>query len=266
MQRGNRVVPGIRHDTLGHDGTCAAIPINMWIVVSIGVAIVVLAHTAPAPFLLDAMAGDRAIWHMPRTDPRTVYLTYDDGPNPTTTPALLDLLRREAVPATFFLIDRHITDETAPIVKRMMAEGHAVGLHTASRADMLWSSSEMADRLGEAADRIASISGRRPCRLFRPHAGWRTGEMFRGLEQIDYKLVGWGWMLWDFNWFRRRTADSIVRRLAERVSPGDIVVMHDGDEKAPRKAQAQTVEATARLIPMLRARGFSFGTVCAREP
>jgi peptidoglycan/xylan/chitin deacetylase (PgdA/CDA1 family) len=73
-------------------------------------------------------------------------------------------------------------------------------------------------------------------------------------------------MLWDWNWFRARTSESIVRRIANRVSAGDIVVMHDGDEKAPRKDQRQTVEATARLIPVLRARGFSFGTVCGSRP
>jgi peptidoglycan/xylan/chitin deacetylase (PgdA/CDA1 family) len=47
-----------------------------------------------------------------------------------------------------------------------------------------------------------------------------------------------------------------------RASAGDIIVMHDGDESAPRRPQPQTVEATARLIPALRARGLSFGTIC----
>jgi peptidoglycan/xylan/chitin deacetylase (PgdA/CDA1 family) len=90
--------------------------------------------------------------------------------------------------------------------------------------------------------------------------------MYSGLQTIDHRLIGWGWMLWDWNWFRPRTSDSIVRRIGNRVSAGDIVVMHDGDEKAPRKDQRQTVEATARLVPALRARGFSFGTVCDSRP
>ena len=234
----------------------------MWLVVAVGVGLVVLAHIAPAPFLLEAIAGDRAVWHMPRTGPATIYLTFDDGPNPSTTPDLLDVLAREQAHATFFLIDRHVTEETAPIIRRMFAEGHAVGLHTASRADMLWSPSDVARKLTEAADRIESLTGSRPCRIFRPHAGWRTGQMYRGLRRIDHALVGWGWMLWDFNWFQPRTADSIVTRVAPRLSAGDIVVIHDGDEKAPRKDQRQAVEATARLIPALRARGFSFGTIC----
>jgi peptidoglycan-N-acetylglucosamine deacetylase len=234
----------------------------MWLFILIGVAVVALAHTAPVPFVLDGMAGDRAVWHMPRHAPPTIYLTYDDGPNPATTPDLLDVLAREGTTATFFLIDRHLTEETAPIVRRMFAEGHAVGLHSATRRYMLLSPSELARTLLAAADRIEQLAGARPCRAFRPHAGWRGGVMYEGLRRIDYKLVGWGWMLWDFNWFRRRTADSTVARVAARASAGDIVVMHDGDESAPRRDQRQTVDATAKLVPDLKARGFTFGRVC----
>ncbi len=234
----------------------------MWIFMVIGFGIIALAHVAPAPFLLDKMAGDRAVWHMPRETPARVYLTFDDGPNPSTTPDLLDLLAFEHVQATFFLIDHHITEQTTPIVRRMFTEGHAVGLHSATRRYMLLDSDKLASTLTAAADRIEALAGTRPCRAFRPHAGWRNSEMYAGLTRIDYTLVGWGWMLWDWNWFRRRTADSIVNRLAARVSAGDIVVMHDGDESAPVRDQRQTVEATARLIPALRARGFTFATVC----
>ena len=86
--------------------------------------------------------------------------------------------------------------------------------------------------------------------------------MYAGLRQIDYKLIGFGWMLWDVEPFGARTPDRVVPRLLSRASAGDIIVMHDGDDKAPTKPQPQTVEATARLIPELRARGFRFGTVC----
>jgi peptidoglycan/xylan/chitin deacetylase (PgdA/CDA1 family) len=237
----------------------------MWIVVLIGFGIMALAHTAPAPFLIDAMAGDRAVWRMPRGGPPTVYLTYDDGPNPSTTPELLDLLAAERVPATFFLIDEHLTEDTAPIVRRMFAEGHAVGLHSGSRAHMLLAPRELARVLDAAADRIKALAGSRPCRAFRPHAGWRGGDMYAGLRELDYVLVGWGWMLWDFDWFGGRRAEHTVGRLGPRARAGDIMVMHDGDESAPRKPQPQTVEATAGLIPALRARGLGFGKVCRNE-
>src|SRR5204863_5553820 len=90
---------------------------KMWIWIAIAAGVLALAHTAPAPFLFDVFAGDRAAWHMPKRTPPTIYLTFDDGPNPTTTPALLDLLAAERVHATFFLIDRHITDATAALVQ-----------------------------------------------------------------------------------------------------------------------------------------------------
>ncbi len=234
----------------------------MWLLIAIGVGIVALAHTAPVPFLLEVFAGPRSVWHMPKHDPPTLYLTYDDGPNPTTTPDLLDVLAREHVQATFFLIDRHITDRTAPLVARMFADGHAVALHSHTRAYMVMSPDTFARTLTAAADHIEQVTGHRPCRVFRPHAGWRSVSMYEGLKKIDHRLVGWSWMLWDWNWFRERTAESVTGRVLERASAGDIVVMHDGDESAPFADQRYTVEATARLIPDLRAKGFSFGTIC----
>jgi len=237
----------------------------MWAIIAIAAGIVVLVHTAPAPLVLETIAGRRSVWHMPRTGPPTIYLTYDDGPNPTTTPDLLDVLAREHARATFFLIDRHVTDQTAPIVRRMFADGHSVALHSHTRAYMVMSPDRLVDTLTLARDHIEQVAGAPPCRAFRPHAGWRSGTMYAGLGRIDHKLIGWGWMLWDWNWFRRRTADAVVDRILDRARAGDIVVMHDGNESAPLADQRYTVEATERLIPALRARGYGFGVVCDNE-
>jgi peptidoglycan/xylan/chitin deacetylase (PgdA/CDA1 family) len=234
----------------------------MLIFLAIGVAITALAHMWPAPFVIDWMAGDRAVWAMPRTGTPTVYLTFDDGPNPSTTLDLLDVLAAEGEHATFFVIDDHLNEQTAPIVRRAFAEGHAVALHSATRRPMLMTPVELGRMLTAAAARIETLTGSKPCRAFRPHAGWRSGQMYAGLQELDYRLIGFGWMLWDFNWFRARTASSSVRRIAPRVSDGDIIVMHDGDESAPTRDQRHTVDATRQLIPQLRARGFAFGTIC----
>jgi peptidoglycan/xylan/chitin deacetylase (PgdA/CDA1 family) len=233
----------------------------MWIFIAVAI-VAALTYTAPAPFLFDLIAGRRSVWHMPKTAVSTIYLTYDDGPNPSTTPDLLDVLARERVRATFFLIDRHITDDTAPIVTRMFAEGHAVAVHSHTRAWMLMSSDIFAAAVSAVSDHIEHVTGRRPCAAFRPHAGWRTWAMYRGLKKIDYRMIGWSWAMWDWNWFRERTADAVVNRIRKRAGNGSIVVMHDGDESAPFADQRHTVVATARLIPELRAAGFSFGTVC----
>ena len=234
-----------------------------WLLIVAGFGLMSLAHIAPFPFLLDAVAPAPARWSMPAdTESPTVYLTFDDGPNPTATPHLLDVLEQEAATATFFIIDRHLTDETAPIVRRMFDDGHAVALHTHTRALMVMTPAEVADTLTAAAARIERLAGSRPCRAFRPHAGWRSGQMYAGLAEIDFALVGWGWSLWDFNWYRTPDPAGLAERLARRVSAGDIVVMHDGHHENPRADRQYTVEAAALLIPRLRANGYAFGTIC----
>lgn len=214
-----------------------------------------LAHTAPFAFLLEALRRDESVWRVP-VDPAApaVYLTYDDGPNPTATPLLLDVLKREGVSATFFLIDAHLTDETAPIVRRMFEDGHAVGLHSNERWLMLDTPEQIEEALRQAADRIEQLAGSRPCPFFRPHAGWRSGSLYTALDRLDYRLAGWSWGLWDWNWGRARDAAALAERLARRANAGDIVVMHDGHHIDPRADRRYAVEATARLIPALRAR------------
>jgi peptidoglycan-N-acetylglucosamine deacetylase len=232
----------------------------------VGAGVLLVSHVAPFPMLLDAVNADGVVWRMPHPPgDRTIYLTYDDGPNPTATPAVLDLLRAEQVPATFFVIDRHLTPDTAPIVRRAFEEGHAVGLHSHTRRKMLMRSGDLARTLTAAADRIEQLAGHRPCRAFRPHGGGRSSEMMAALERIDYQLVGWGFMLWDFDFFRRPVPARIARRIARHASPGDIVVVHDGHHENPRADRRHTVETTRTLIRLLREQGFSFGTICGED-
>ena len=229
----------------------------------LGMGMLLLAQTAPFPFILDAIGPARALWSVPKQDGApTVYLTFDDGPNPTATPALLDVLARTDAVATFFVIERYVTDETAPLVRRMFAEGHAVGLHSHTRALTELSADDLAQSLTEMADRIERIVGSRPCPVFRPHAGWRSKPMFAGLAQIDYALVGWGWGLWDFDWFRRPDPQALADRLARKASDGDIMVIHDGHHADPMADRQYAVGAAALLVPALRDRGFRLGRIC----
>jgi peptidoglycan/xylan/chitin deacetylase (PgdA/CDA1 family) len=230
----------------------------VWLLAIVG--LVALAHTAPFRFLLDY--NDNSIWRMPEGNPPTIYLTFDDGPNPTATPGLLDVLRRHDVSATFFVIDKHLTRETAPIVRRAFSEGHAVALHSHTRTLMFYNPSLLATTLQEAAARMEVMTGYPPCRAFRPHAGNRSVPMLMGAGRAGYRVIGWGWMLWDFNFFKQKTAASLVPRLVDRASPGDIVVIHDGHHKDPRADRRYAVETVDALIPALRAKGFQFGKIC----
>src|SRR5262245_14038364 len=113
--------------------------VAMALVAAVVVGAVALAHMVPFPFLLEAFRPSRSLWRIPPEPGAgpSVYLTFDDGPNPVWTPALLDALRDAGVQATFFLIDAHITRETESVVSRIAAEGHAIGLHTGTRRPMV---------------------------------------------------------------------------------------------------------------------------------
>src|SRR5437867_3493749 len=199
------------------------------------IGVVALSHTAPFPFLLDAASGKLSLWRMPQQPgEKVVYLTFDDGPNPTATPEILDVLKEKNVRGTFFLINEHVNEETAPIVRRMFAEGHAVAQHSGDRWLLLKTPEGLAQTLRAAADRMESLTGRRPCPLFRPHAGWRSISMLRGVSRSKYRLVGWSWMTWDWYWFRRRTPERVASQVIAHAGPGKIIVIHDGHHINPR--------------------------------
>jgi peptidoglycan/xylan/chitin deacetylase (PgdA/CDA1 family) len=234
-----------------------------WLVAALGVGIIALAHTAPFPFLLEYVGPGRSVWHVPRSDGApTIYLTYDDGPNPEATPGLLDVLAREAVPATFFVIPKHVTESTAPIIRRALENGHGVALHSHTRALLLKKPAELERLLADQAAEIERLAGGRPCQLFRPHAGWRGGQLYAGLDRGGYTLAGWSFGMWDWNWWRPSRPEKLAARLAARASDGDIVVMHDGHHDNPRSDRQRTIAATADLIPLLKKKGFRFGSLC----
>jgi peptidoglycan/xylan/chitin deacetylase (PgdA/CDA1 family) len=139
----------------------------------------------------------------------------------------------------------------------MFDEGHAVALHSNERWLMLNTPEHIAGALQRAADRIERLAGSRPCALFRPHAGWRSAAMYAALDTLDYRLAGWSWGLWDWNWGARPDAGALAGRLARQTNAGDVIVMHDGHHIDPRADRQHAVEATALLVPALRARQLS---------
>lgn len=222
------------------------------------------AHTAPFPFLLEAFRPERSLWRVPAQPgaPPTIYLTFDDGPSAQWTPPLLEALRASDARATFFVIDEQITPATEPVLRRIAAEGHAIGLHSNTRRRMIDSPAGLAATLETFARRITSITGREPCRLFRPHAGWRSATMYAGLERAGYRLAGWSWGMWDFDWWRRPRAERVAPRLARKASAGDIIVIHDGHHRDPDADRRHAAETVRRLVPELKSRGFAFGRLC----
>lgn len=230
-------------------------------------ALAILAHVAPFRFALDLAHRDMSVWRMPVAgSAKPIYLTFDDGPNPTATPDLLTLLQQKDVKATFFLIDDYVTADTAPIVRRMFDEGHCVAQHTGRRWLLARSPAHVESMLEAGASKIEQLAGHRPARLFRPHAGWRSEALYRGAARANYTIVGWSWMSWDWVGLRQRTGPRVAQQVLAHAGPGKIVVIHDGHHRNPRADRAYAIDAAARLADGLRAEGYRFRTLCEDLP
>jgi len=191
------------------------------------------------------------ITHGSRDRPR-VALTFDDGPDPERTPALLDALGELGAPATFFLLGRCV-DAHPAVAARIAREGHEIGNHTYSHRYLpLARSRSVAAELAATDAAIARATGAVPS-LARPPYGGRSPRNVRAFARQDKQLV-----LWDVNSFdwKGAPADEVARRVVERARPGSIILLHEA-----RDGGEVTVDAVRRLVPALRARGLELATV-----
>ncbi|MFJ6217174.1 polysaccharide deacetylase family protein [Streptomyces sp. NPDC092296] len=184
-----------------------------------------------------------------RSGGRTVALTFDDGPDPEHTPRLLSVLREHRVPAVFCLIGAQVRDHPE-LVRRIAADGHQLANHTMHHDDLTSRSPDFvrAD-LAETSELIGRAVPGAPVRWFRaPYGNW--GPSPRIATELGMRPLGWQLAVHDWE---PPGVDELVDRLARGVTPGAVVLLHDGGGD-----RSQTVEAVDRVIPMLRARGWRF--------
>jgi peptidoglycan/xylan/chitin deacetylase (PgdA/CDA1 family) len=189
--------------------------------------------------------------HAPRRR-RCVALTFDDGPDPVRTPALLDALAAHGVKATFFVVGRAV-DAHPELCRRIAAEGHQLGNHTYTHRYLPLARTRAVEReLAETDRAIARAAGAAPT-LARPPYGARTPWTIRAFRRRRQRVV-----MWDVNSFdwRGHSADRITARVLARARPGSIVLLHEA-----RAGGETTVAAVRQLIPALRARGLEPVTV-----
>ncbi|QGV82392.1 polysaccharide deacetylase family protein [Streptomyces ficellus] len=180
---------------------------------------------------------------------RCIALTFDAGPGKDT-PRLLDVLKEEKVPATFFLLGRKHVDRYPDVVRRIAAEGHEVANHTWTHRVLTGlEPGEIREELSRTQDEIARLTGRKPT-LMRPPQG-RTddtvAEISRelGLAQVLWSVTAKDYSTTDSALIRQRTLDG-----AERDG---IILLHD--------IYDGTVPAVPGIIDELKKRGYTFVTV-----
>ncbi|WP_371479180.1 polysaccharide deacetylase family protein [Kitasatospora sp. NBC_00315] len=181
----------------------------------------------------------------------SVALTFDDGPDPVATPRLLAVLREQHVRAVFSLWGEHVR-EHPELVRAIAADGHTLCNHTMHHEDMgSWGPERIRADLARTSALIHRAAPAAPIRHFRaPYGSW--GSTPEVAVQLGMQPLGWRLAIGD--WEPPGT-DELVRRLVEGITPGAVVLMHDGGGD-----RTQTVEAVARIIPELRSKGWHFDT------
>ena len=196
-------------------------------------------------------------WHA-RTDERVVALTFDDGPCHPYTGELMEVLRGERVPATFFMVGNNVRRE--PNLAAEVASEHAVGNHTYTHPHLTWSwPSTVKDELARGQEEIHRATGTLPS-LFRVPHGWYGPQVISGAEGLGMRCVGWSVMAWDWN---KPPAETIQRRILHGACPGGVTLLHDGQdtEAFPKADRSRTIAAVPRIIESLKGDGYRFVTV-----
>lgn len=188
-----------------------------------------------------------------------IALTFDDGPDPTWTPRILDVLRKHHVRATFFMVGSEAIDN-AGLVRNVVAGGNEIGVHTFTHVN-LGKAPDWQQRfeLRETQAALVGITGRKTALLRPPYSSENTavdnqqwGAMIRAAREGYLSVL----TTLDSNDWSRPGVDRIVANATPRGDGGQVLLMHDGGGD-----RSETVAALDKLIPELQRRGFRFETV-----
>ena len=185
---------------------------------------------------------------------RAVSLTFDDGPSAYTA-GVLDVLRRESVRATFFVVGAQV-ERYPDLARRMVAEGHEIGNHTYSFAArpvpqrLFWP--VPAAQVTRTQEVVRAVTGTTP-RYFRSPGGQMGRPLWRAVRRQGLQIVNGALPIPR----PESTAAAQLATIRRTVRGGAIIILHDGDDRHPDSARPRTtVELLPRLIPTLRARGY----------
>jgi len=180
-----------------------------------------------------------------------VVLTFDDGPHPEGTPAILELLAHHGATATFFVIGEQVRRRPA-LLERVRASGHQVALHgDRHRLQLRLGRAAVIDDLRRGAAAIEDALGERP-RWHRPPYGIYSPAGLAATRAAGLTPVLWS--RWGKDWRRLTTPARIARRATRGLLPGDVILLHDGDFYSSRGSHLRTAAAVELVLTELSSR------------
>ena len=179
-----------------------------------------------------------------------VYLTFDDGPDPESTPQILDILRENQAMASFFLIGEK-AEKHPELVKDILAQGHTIGQHGYKHLNAWRHTSPTILQDLDAANRtIQDITGALPT-MFRPPFGRIRPSMLRWARERNQKIILWDVMPAEYR--RNTTSEAVSASVLRLTRSGSIIALHEGAHLCDTVLHALCV-----VLPALASRGFSF--------
>ncbi len=222
-----------------------------------GAAVLILLFVAWSAFTPNARLFGRVIGTGFSPLPK-VAITFDDGPSPEHTPAVLDALRSAGARSTFFVLGRNVRAHPE-LARRIVAEGHELASHGDDHSLLTFAGpSAIAHQFRAAEEAVSQAIGTSVTHLFRPPHGYRGPFLAPVARRLGYRIVGWTGSIFDT---ARPGVDVIVDRCAGVIAPGAIVLLHDGDGSGQGGDRSQTVAALPRVLETVRARGLEPVTV-----
>lgn len=195
-------------------------------------------------------AGVRTSYSSVKTSQKVLAMTFDDGPHPSLTPKLLDILKERNIKCTFFLIGK-LAKTYPAIVQRIVAEGHELGNHTWTHCSLTSRSDEQIRKeLQQSADAIKEVAGVVP-HLIRPP----YGAINQRIKDMMFTEFGYSTIMWsvDPQDWRRPGVAAVTSRLVNGAHPGAIMLSHD--------IHPPTITAMPPMFDQLIAQGYQFVTV-----
>ncbi|NRF94203.1 polysaccharide deacetylase family protein [Paenibacillus frigoriresistens] len=186
---------------------------------------------------------------------KQVALTFDDGPDNRFTLQILDILKKNNVKATFFIIGEQAKAHPE-VVKRIVNEGHVIGNHSWDHSNFTKiSTEEMNQEISSTQDELNAIVGFRPT-LFRPPYGALNSSEVRAISSMGLSIIDWSVDTRD--WAGTPT-QQILKNVKKELKPGGIILQHCAIGK--KENLSNTVNALEQMIPLLKNEGYSFVTV-----
>lgn len=183
------------------------------------------------------------IWRV-KTKDKKIYLTFDDGPIPEVTPAVLKILEETGWKATFFCVGENV-EKYPELYQQIIDEGHDVGNHSFNHLKGFKSTNKAyVQNVQKTAQKVKS-------NLFRPPYGRMKNSQIKSLKD-DYTIVMWDLLTRDYN--PRRSPEKIMKRIKRRIRTGSIVVFHDS-----LKAEKNVLTVLPKALEYWTAEGYQYG-------